>query len=249
MKQTIRLGKGYEDCRAEVEHIINQFDRAGDTVHDGRNTIKSFDTPRGRWNVKRYHRPSFFNRFVYTLLRQPKGLRAFTYPERVLTAGFETPAPVAYVEQRRSGLLDYSFFISEQCPYCRRFYEFGNARVDDCRDIVKDFARFTAGLHEAGIYHRDYSPGNILFDRVDGQWHFSIVDINRMEFGPVDIQKGCANFARLWGQPEWFVQLAQDYAQARGADPQQCIEFVMAARAKFWKPRAKHFNLPYTLRF
>ena len=249
MKQTIRLGRGYESCQAEVEAVVARFDSGGNTVHDGRNTIKTFDTSRGQWNVKRYHRPSLLNRVVYTFLRKPKGLRAFTYPERVLAAGFETPAPVAYVEQRHAGLLAYSFFISEQCPYGRRFYEFGDASVDGCRDIVKAFARFTAGLHEAGIYHRDYSPGNILFDQVDGEWHFSIVDINRMEFGLVDIVKGCANFARLWGQPEWFVQLASDYAAARGADPQECIRLVLEARAKFWKPRARHFNLPYTLRF
>ena len=119
MKQTIRLGRGYESCQAEVEAVVARFDSGGNTVHDGRNTIKTFDTSRGQWNVKRYHRPSLLNRVVYTFLRKPKGLRAFTYPERVLAAGFETPAPVAYVEQRHGGLLDYSFFISEQCPYGR----------------------------------------------------------------------------------------------------------------------------------
>ena len=83
---------------------------------------------------------------------------------------------------------------------------------------------------------------------------FSTMDVylkKRYDLIPnlVDIVKGCANFARLWGQPEWFVQLASDYAAARGADPQECIRLVLEARAKFWKPRARHFNLPYTLRF
>ena len=199
--------------------------------------------------MKRYHQPSLFNRFVYTFVRKPKGRRAFEYPERVLAAGFETPAPVAYAEERRGGLIDYSYFISEQCPYRRRFYEFGDARVSDHEEVLRAFARFTAGLHEAGIYHRDYSPGNILFDQVDGEWHFSIVDINRMEFGPVSIAKGCSNFARLWGQPEFFRFLAHEYAKARGADAQQCEQWVMTARNRFWKPRQKNFNLPYQLNF
>ena len=45
--------------------------------------------------------------------------------------------------------------------------------------------------------HRDYSPGNILFDKIDGEYHFMLVDINRMSFGKISIDMGCANFARF----------------------------------------------------
>lgn len=45
------------------------------------------------------------------------------------------------------------------------------------------FAEFTARLHEAGILHLDYSPGNILYDKIGEEYHFSLVDINRMHFG------------------------------------------------------------------
>jgi hypothetical protein len=245
----IFMGSGYESREREVKAILEAFGREGVTIHDGRNCIKCFDTPTGKWNVKRYHCPAFLNRIVYSFFRKPKGLRAFRYPERVLAAGFETPRPVAYVEERRMGLIGYSYFFSEQCPYRRRFYEFGNADVDSCKDILEAFARFTAGLHEAGIYHRDYSPGNILFDEVQGAWHFSIVDINRMEFGPVGIRKGCENFARLWGQPAMFRFLAEIYARERHADAAQCTQWVMRAREAFWKPRAKHFDLPFELNF
>ena len=249
MKRYILTTKVYQDQRQEVERIINDFENKGEVVHDGRNCIKSFQTGSGIWNVKRYHCPSLFNRIVYTFLRKPKGRRAFEYPIRVLAAGFETPFPVAYVEERSWGLISYSYLVSEQCTYSRRFYEFGNARVSDIQDILIAFVHFTAGLHEAGIYHRDYSPGNILFDEVDGKWKFSIVDINRMEFGTVSIEKGCRNFARLWGQPDFFRFIAGEYARARHADEQQCIKWVLQARNSFWKPRAKHFNLPFELNF
>lgn len=245
----IIMGKGYEGRRKEVENILDVFEREGVAIHDGRNSIKCFETPTGSWNVKRYHRPAFPNRVIYSFFRKPKGLRAFTYPARVLAAGFETPRPVAYVEERSMGLMGYSYFFSEQCPYRRRFYEFGNAEVGKCKDILAAFARFTARLHEAGIYHRDYSPGNILFDEVEGAWHFSIVDINRMEFGPVSIRKGCENFARLWGQPAMFSYMAEVYALERHADATMCTQWVMKARNAFWKRRAKHFNLPFQLNF
>jgi len=57
--------------------------------------------------------------------------------------------------------------------------------------------------------HRDYSPGNILFDKIDGEYHFMLVDINRMSFGKISIDMGCANFARLWGQKAFFELLCQ----------------------------------------
>lgn len=250
MNRHILLAPDYKDRQREVEEIVCRFNTDGHTVHQGRNSIKDFPAGTEVWNVKRYHRPSCLNRVVYSFFRQPKGLRAFTYPARVLEAGCETPRPVAYVEERNFlGLIGYSYFISEQCTYRRRFYEFGDARAEDCAGILTAFAGFTARMHERGIYHCDYSPGNILFDTVEGTWHFSIVDINRMEFGPVSIEKGCRNFARLWGQPDFFRFIAQAYAQARHADGAQCTRWVMEARNRFWKPRAKHFDLPYHLNF
>ena len=247
--QKILLAQAYQDRKEEVENIIHGFEQGGTLIHKGRNCIKSFDTSTGSWNVKRYHKPSLLNRLVYSFIRKPKGLRAFEYPRRILAAGFETPKPVAYVEQRECGLLGYSFFISEQCPYSRRFYEFGDSKVEDCKDIIEAFVHFTASFHEAGICHRDYSPGNILFDQINGKWHFSIVDINRTYFGPVSVEQGCKNFARLWGQPEFFRFIGKLYAQERKANEEDCVRWVTQARNTFWKPRAKNFHLPYQLNF
>lgn len=81
------------------------------------------------------------------------------------------PVPIAYIEECKWGLIKYSYFISLQSSYRRNFYEFGNADVNDCRDVVIAFARYTARLHESDIMHRDYSPGNILFDKIDGEYH------------------------------------------------------------------------------
>ena len=249
MSRVVSLGSGYEGARREVESVVDGFSGLGSVVHDGRNSIRCVPTSFGLWNVKRYHKPSPTNRIIYTFLRKPKGRRAFLYPARILEAGFETPRPVAYVEEREGGLISYSYFISEQCPYKRRFYEFGNAEPDLCRDVLTAFARMTARLHEARILHLDYSPGNILFDRVDGEWHFSLVDTNRMYFGRVSVERGCKNFARLWGQPAMFRVIADEYARTRGADPRKCREWVMSARNQFWHRQIKKKKPKYTLVF
>lgn len=244
----IEIAPGYEHLHDFLVQLPLRFEQGDDkTIHVGRNLIKVMEVDGLLLNVKRYHVPSFLNRIVYSFFRTPKGKRAFTYPRVLLQKGFETPQPVAYVEERIGGLIGYSFFISLQCPYRRKFYEFGNADIEECREVVTAFANLTARLHEAGIYHCDYSPGNILFDYVDGRYHFSLVDINRMEFGPVNLEKGCANFARLWGQKGFFMQLAKDYALARGADEDYCLERILYYRRKFWlrymKRHKPDFNL------
>lgn len=190
----------YEHLREFIESIPNTFEKNGRIIYSGRNLIKVIEIDGVEINVKRYGVPAFVNRVIYSFFRNPKGRRAFEYPQMLLEKGFETPVPIAYVEERKFGLIAHSYFISKQSPYRRNFYEFGNADVNYCRDVIISFARYTANLHQAGILHRDYSPGNILFDYIDGEYHFTLVDINRMTFSKISVEMGCANFARLWGQ-------------------------------------------------
>lgn len=241
------LNPAFESLRAFVETIPLVFEKEGRTIYKDRNEIKVFNVGGIELNVKRYKIPMLLNRFIYTYIRKSKGIRAFKYPQQVLEKGFETPEPIAYIEIKQWGLIHYSFFVSVQSPYTHSFYEFGNAKAEQYEEVVKAFAHYTAKLHDAQIYHKDYSPGNILFDKVDGEYHFSLVDINRMSFGEVSKEKGCANFARLWGETAFFELLASEYAKARGFDREECICLVLEARRRFWmKYKRKHpvkFNL------
>ncbi len=51
-----------------------------------------------------------------------------------------------------------------------------------------------------------------------------------MHFGEVDIKKGCANFARLWGQTPFFILLGKEYARSRGMDEEECVRLVLHYR-------------------
>ena len=245
----IVISPTYEHLRGFIERLPDIFESEGRTIYSGRNLIKVMKVNGVDINVKRYGVPAFVNRVIYSFFRDHKGRRAFVYPQVLIEKGFETPSPIAYIEQRRYGLINYSYFISMQSPYQRKFYEFGDADIEECKDVVKAFAQYTARLHEAGILHRDYSPGNILFDKIDGEYQFSLVDINRMSFGVVDIRKGCANFARLWGQIPFFEYLAKEYALARGADEAECTHLILAYRKKFWKRFASKHRIKYKLEF
>lgn len=240
----------YEYLRPYLADITTHFEN-GREIHAGRNHIRVI-TPDGQLqlNVKRYAIPRWPNRLIYSCLRKPKGLRAFIYPQRLIDAGIPTPPPVAYIEQRTAGLIGYSYFVSLQSELPGRLYELGNARMD-CPEhisLARDLARFAARIHEARLTHLDFSPGNVLYETLpDGSHRFALVDINRMRFGEVDMKRGCANFARLWGQPQLFELLAQEYAAARGFDPKECYRLMMDARRRFWSRFVRRHKVKYDL--
>ena len=240
-----------DDLRREALLCVENFDIDGEVIYQGRNTIKVFDTPQGRLNVKAFRIPGLLNRLIYTFVRSPKGQRAFDYPRVMAARGVATPSPLIYMEERKHGLIARSWLVTRQSPLSRRMYEFGDKDMTDTadREIISAFARFAAKMHEAGLLHRDFSPGNILFDRLDGQWRFEVVDVNRMTFrSRISVEEGCANFARLWGQPEMFRLLADEYAAARGADAAACFSMIAAAREKFWRRFARRHKLKYRYR-
>lgn len=240
----------YYHLEESIKRIPELFEKQGRVLYDRRNLIKEMLLEDSLLiNVKRYGVPKLINRIAYSFFRQPKGERAFIYPQILLQKGFETPEPIAYIEFKKNGLIDYSYFVSVQCPYQRTFYEFGDADPNsgECVDIIRAFAHYTASLHENGILHQDYSPGNILFDKIGNNYRFSLVDLNRMTFGEVGLEAGCANFARLWGQKEFFVQLAKAYAKARHWDEAYCVGRVLFYRKAFWSKYQKRHELKFHL--
>ena len=112
--------------------------------------------------------------------------------------------------------------------------------------MAKALAAFTAKMHDAQILHRDYSPGNILWQQDDnGHYQFAIVDINRMYLGPVSMVLGCSNFARLWGPKEFIILTVREYAKRRGFDPDESVSIALKARRRFWT----HFKKRHKVKF
>ncbi len=244
------LNPKFEKLSSFIDRLPEVFESSGETIYTGRNLIKVFDVDGFKVNVKRYGIPFVLNRLVYRFIRKPKGLRAYEYPFILADKGIPTPEPIAYLEQRVNGLIHYSYFVSVQSSYQSQLYEIGNLEATDIPKLILSLAQFTAKLHKQEVYHKDYSPGNILLHKnEEDTYDFCLVDINRMRFGPVSIKEGCENFARLWGQPSTFKALALEYARLRNADPNQCVAWTMQARNKFWKRQAKKRGVKYNLKF
>ncbi len=235
MPDKIVIHPKYKELADFIVQIPKTFSRQGKVIYNGRNEIRVVEHAELSINIKEFGVPFFLNRLVYAWFRKPKAERAYLYAGKLLDKQINTPEPIAYILTKKRGIIGKCYFISIQVPLTRNFYEFGTPPLAGREHIVQDFARYSAYIHDSGVYHKDYSPGNILFDVIDGKTEFCLVDINRMEFGRVGIRKGCANFARLWGQEPFFRLIGQEYARSREADPQACIRWILKYRRKFWK--------------
>lgn len=230
----------YEMLRTWIEQLPTTFFSQGEIIYDARNQIRIIPAPNGEdVCVKRYHAPFWLNRIIYTYFRPPKAVRAYQNAERLISMGFATPAPIAMILIHQHGLLAESYLITQKSALHRRFYEFREHSIQGYEDVITQFARFSADMHEKQILHKDYSPGNILFDKdAQGRIVFQLVDINRMQFGgPITPRMAAKNFCRLWGKEDFFELLATSYAQARGWDQASFTKMVIHYWKKFWRHR------------
>ena len=231
----------YEHLRAWVEQIPDTFAQQGEVIYDARNQIRLINMSGLSLCVKRYRKPNLINRVAYTYLRAPKAERAYKNAFTLLGKGIHTPEPVAYI-LCGEGMVEESYLVTLRSRFTHTFYDFRDGRTAGKEDLIQAFAHYAASLHNAGVLHKDFSPGNILYGKKDNQWAFDIVDINRMRFGLVSPQEGCYNLCRLWGKSDFFEVLSPVYAKERGIDEKQCLEWIQAGRKAFWAHHAhEHF--------
>jgi len=236
----IRINPTYQYLQPWLEQLPDTFYSTGEVVYDARNQIRVMHTPDCiEVCVKRFHAPRLLNRIIYTYLRAPKAIRAWENAKRLTTLDIATPTPIAYILCYRHGLLAESYLITIKSPLTRRFYEFREHGIEGYEPVIRQFAQFTAHMHEQQVLHRDYSPGNILFDMdTNGTVHFDLVDINRMTFDqPITPRIAAKNFCRLWGKEDFFTLLSATYAQARGWDIPSFTHQVKYYWKQFWKYR------------
>lgn len=242
------INPNYESLRAFIEDLPVSFVKEGTVVYSGRNLIKRFELDGLTVNVKCYHKPMLINRLAYTFLRPSKANRAYDYALRLMDLKVATPAPIAYIEQYNGGLLAESYFVSIQVPSTyHTIYEIAKGGLDEYRDVYDALGKYTADLHKRGVYHKDYSPGNILYCRKDGEIEFVLIDINRMRFGHISFHEGCANFARIWGSEAAFRVISASYAEATGNAVDETTDMILRYRSRFWKRYSKRHPVEFEM--
>ena len=236
----ILINPQYDHLRSWIITIPQIFFTHGQVIYQSRNQVRTFTLSDGLCvNVKRYHKPALINQFIYSYIRLPKAVRAYKNALYLQEQSIPTPTPIAYILSYKHSLLKESFLITIQSPLSQNFYEFRENSIEQNKDVISQFAKLTADMHRKHILHKDYSPGNILFEKdPNGHVNFTIVDINRMLLNKnIHLHCACKNFCRLWGDEQFFTFLAQEYANARGWDQNKVKYWILFYWKRYWKHR------------
>lgn len=219
------LNHDYMHLKDFILDVDGEFNRAASSIHKARNEIKCIGYKGSRYIVKSFKVPNLFRRSIYTFIKPSKAKKSYLNSKTIKNFA---PLAIAYVELLKSNMIDKSFFISEEFKYDFTIREpLLDREFSDKKTIFKEFAIFTCKLHSCGIYHLDYSPGNILIKKEASGYRFQIVDINRVKFFNINLKNRLKNFSKLWADDEDLSYIVKEYAKAIGEDEQECIKTAL----------------------
>lgn len=218
----IVINPAFHFLRDYVETIPENFEGLGQLMEARRNVLRKDLVQGTPIVIKSFRRIYLANKIRYSYFYPSKAERAFNHAMILLENGFNSPAPIAYIEISRHGLISESYFVAEfsQFEPLQSIKDWQRADVD----LFKALAQYTYRLHQKNIYPIDYTLGNILYKKIDRTYHFSLIDTNRMKFGPVSVDAGIRNFVRLGLPVESLTWLAKEYARLRKIDEVRSLE-------------------------
>jgi hypothetical protein len=234
----------YAALQETFKDIQSIFSSDKESIHKARNELKIIELAGIKTVVKSFRIPHLLNRIVYTYWRKSKAYKSYHNALRLQELGISTPQPIALIEFFESGLLADSYFISEYFEYDFTIRTPLLEPLEDREAIFTAFAAYTYDLHQKGVWHLDYSPGNILIKRTKEGYQFSIVDINRMEFKEICPIDGCENFNKLWASDEELEIIGREYARLSGLEEAVAVNAMKRhndanKRTKNFKKRLK----------
>ncbi|WP_409416991.1 Kdo domain containing protein [Flavobacterium sp. PS2] len=232
---------------------IKAFNSSGTLLGNGqRNVIKLFDLNDKVVNIKSFKIPNLINKIAYNYFRKSKARRSFEYATILLEKGIGTPLPIAYLENYNwLGLRD-SYYASEHLITELTFRELVEIPdYPDHENILRQFTRFSFGLHEIGIEFLDHSPGNTLIKKnADGNYSFFLVDLNRMEFhNSMSFEMRMKNLCRLTPVKEMVAVMSNEYAKQYGESEQKIFDTLWKYTSDFQEHFYRKKRLKKKLKF
>lgn len=221
---TVTINPKYNFLKEYIEKIPATFAALDQVLYNDRNVIKTDEVSGVKLVIKSFNRIYLSNRIRYSFFHPSKAKRAYDYGLQLLQKGFLTPEPVAFIECFEYGLLKQSYFISLYTDFAPL-----SSHLADGQDLLmRDLARYTFQLHKDGIYHMDYSSGNILCKKENGRFQFSLIDNNRMKFGRFSYARRLKNFRRLGLSHDQLVNVAMEYSRLEKRDAGETVDRIIS---------------------
>jgi len=225
MKHVIAIAPDFKHLEPLIEQIAGRGVPDGaELIYQARNRVYNYTYGSEKLNIKSFHCPRFINAYAYGTLRKSKARRSFEFAGRLESLGIGTPEPIAFIENYEHGKLRESYYI------CRQI-EGENVRDwelrPDSEELIDALAADLVKIHRAGVFHKDYTPGNILFTKdAGGRYHFYYIDLNRMQFDVTSTDVLMQNFRAIHLDPAQTLRLARAYARSAGKDEKKIMKIA-----------------------
>lgn len=244
------ISNDYKTFQKQLDTIVLNFESEGEPFgNQDRNSLKLFDLNGKTVNVKSFRVPNIVNQIAYRFFRKSKAQRSFEYGQRIKRLDIGTPEPIAYYEFKTFLFFKKSFYISEQLyPDCT-YRELKNPEYPNQEEVLRAFTRFTYKLHENEVHFLDHSPGNTLIKKVGDNYEFYLVDLNRMEFKPLDFNTRIKNFAKLATKEHVVKIMSDEYAKCISGDFDEIYNLMWTYTRDFQEDYQRRRRLKKKLKF
>lgn len=241
----ITIHPSYRHLADEINRFIAEFDHHGVLVFAGRNTLKSFVCSDGtKLVIKRFGRLNLLRRLIYSTISTSKARRAYESSIKFGELGVATPAPVAYAEMYRSGLISDAYFVSRHTDSRPLFRELVESPAFDSA-MADRVAGLMWHLHSHGAMHGDPNLTNILIGSdANGNSILEVIDTNRSCFGKnLSRRSMLRNLMRVTHRRDLSAEIVAEYSRLSGLEPQRTILTVKRMLLRFERNRAIRHRL------
>ncbi|MCK5294596.1 MAG: hypothetical protein KAJ49_08095 [Arcobacteraceae bacterium] len=213
----------YSEFLLNIKEYFSKEDNI--VIYDKRNIIKVIRYNNQKYVIKSFKIPHIINKIVYKFFRDSKAKRSYVNSVKLIELNINTPKPIGYIEFDTAVFFKESFYISEFFDFD---FEIRAVFIDDKFEnrveILEKFVEFTYDLHNKGVYHIDYSPGNILIKKIDGEYQFYIIDVNRMKFLEFDLDLRMKSISKLTSNNIDNEFIAKYYSQIANLNSSELLE-------------------------
>ncbi len=217
------------------------------TLFKKRNIIKLIEYNNNQYVIKSFKIPHLLNKIVYNFFRDSKAKRSYENSVKLEQLNINTPKPIGYIEFNSLLFFNDSYYISEFFDYDFEIRAvFKNKEFPNRKIILKQFVQFTYNLHQKGVYHIDYSPGNVIIKKIDdNNFEFSIIDVNRMKFIEFDLDLRMKNFSKMTfdkDDNEHMIKIYADLININYNILKEKLDFYLNEQQKYLDRKKKMKN-------
>lgn len=133
--------------------------------------------------IKEFRLKRVYDKIRFKFLKS-KAFRSLEIALKLESIEVKTPKAIAVIEKRdRNKNIVFSYYISEYVDCKYNLLEITRDPKHKYRRYVKDYlpqiGRDLRKMHESGLVHNDFHPGNILIKNIDTMPEFYYIDLNR----------------------------------------------------------------------